>query len=508
MTNIYTLPTEIIFYILSSLSDYDKLSFTSCSKSLRDLVHLLKFRRPIDFELIKDLSYFDRFTAVKYSKSSEFKIPSCIQEIYINSFYFANKREIKAPKVVIEDCDEEIEILKLGKRLEQLNVSYANKDKHRIIDLRHIHCREMIIENIFKANLIVFPEGLEKLRIVHGPCKSCLILPDSLRVLYCEGNITINRMSQNLEVLYCEECMDITDSFGLPQSLQVFKARYLGDNVKSALLSYYKDLELKSLTIPFIAGLEFEYLKTLEELHIRDYSKLKKIPRLPPKLKKFHILCRKCTAPLPELPATLKKFIFDIKIYTFPLLNLPYGLEVLKLNECFTERIEFPESIRKLYLFKYAHRIDFSKLTNLRTLRIKNYDYDLTDLCDGLEKLILERYSEYNRDIILPHTVRKVRLSNSFNREILLPESLEEIIFGDSFNQKVVLPSRVIKVTFGDRFNQEIDLPDSLQEVSFDISFNRPIKKLPSNLKRLRIGKHYKGLLPPLPKTLKELKFL
>jgi hypothetical protein len=169
MTSIYTLPTEIIFYILSSLSDYDKLSFTSCSKSLRDLVHLLKFRRPIDFKLIKDLSYFDRFTAVKYSKSSEFKIPSCIQEIYVDSIYLDTKREIKAPKVVIENHGKDTETLKLEKILGRFDAPYANKDKHRIIDLRHIDCREMIIEKIFKANLVMFPEGLEKLRIMNAP---------------------------------------------------------------------------------------------------------------------------------------------------------------------------------------------------------------------------------------------------------------------------------------------------------------------------------------------------
>jgi hypothetical protein len=416
------------------------------------------------------------------------------------------KSGIKVPKVVIEFLIED-QIRKLDKLSKRFNEPYE-KYGYKTVDLRHIKCREMKIENgsINFTTTIILPEGLEKFKA--GYTQSYLVLPDSLRILDCLNDIIIKRMSQNLEELICKGDVNITDPFELPKNLSVFRAEYLGDRIRSALLSCYKDLNLKSLTIPFNIGLDFECLKTLEELYINDHDEFEMIPCFPPRLKKLYIRCSEYPTLLPEFPKTLKEFIFDLETYKFPLSKLPSGLEVLKLKGHFFERIDFPESIRKLTFSRYAHKIDFSKLCNLRVLRIENYDHDLIDLCDGLEKLIFHKYSKYNRNIILPRTVRKVRLSNSFNREIVLPESLEKIIFGDSFNQKIVLPPRVIKVIFGECFNQEIDLPDSLQEVSFEERFDRPIKRLPPNLKRLRIGKHYKSLLPSLPKTLKELKFL
>jgi hypothetical protein len=429
---------------------------------------------------------------------SEFKIPSCIEKIYVSSNKLIPKNGIKAEKVII-DC---------------LDRSYIRKPSNpdtqsyeEIANLKHIQCRKMWICDIISHPTIVLAEGLEELKI--GFSQSYLALPNSLRILHCYSDVTIKRMSQNLEELSCRGAVDIIDSPELPKSLSIFRAERLGNRAQSALLSCYKSLKLKSLIISLDVGLDFRYLESLEKLYLKIYEEFEKIPCFPPKLKKLYILCNEYSTPLPEIPKTLKEFRFSLsKTYKLPLPKLPSGLEVLKLEGVFIERIDFPESIRELTFFEYPHEIDFSKLCNLKILKIGNYDYDLTDLCDGLEELIFDCFSEYDRDIILPRTVRRVHLSNLFNREIVLPESLEEIIFGDRFNQKVVMPSRIVKVTFGNRFNQEIDLPDSLQEVSFDRSFNRPIKKLPSNLKRLRIGKRYKGLLPPLPKTLKELEFL
>jgi hypothetical protein len=507
MASIYVLPNEIICHILSFLSDYDKLSFTSCSKHLRTLVNTLKFRSPIDFELIKDLPYFDRFTVVKYSMpSSNFKIPSCIQKIYASSIELIPRSGIKAQKIIIGYLGKSKDLKLIN--LRKFSTPHAEDLKYRIIvDLRYIQCREMKVADPIKYPIIIFAEGLEKLKI--DIFRSYLILPDSLRILHCYSDVIIKRISQNLEELICKESVDIIAPFELPKNLSVFEAGHLGDGIRSALLSCYKSLKLKSLTIPFNIGLDFKYLDNIEELCIKDYKRiLEKISYFPPKLKKLHIICSEYPMLLPKLPKTLKEFKFVLDAYEFSLPKLPSELEVLELGGIFIKEIDFPKSIRELTFSEYPHEIDFSRLCNLKILRIGDYYYDLTNLCDGLEELIFDPFSEYDREIILPHTVRKVRLSNSFNREILLPESLEEIIFGDRFNQKVVLPSRIVKVAFGNRFNQEIDLPDSLQEVSFGRSFDMPIKKLPSNLKRLRIGKRYKGLLPPLPKTLKELEFL
>jgi hypothetical protein len=483
MASIYSLPIEIICHILSFLRDLDKLSFISCSKFLRILANDIQFRSQVDFALVKDLSYFNRFTSVKYLdpnlKLSEFKVPHCIEEIYVGSDQIIPKTGVKAQKVVIERIERNVQML------DAEEYSYSCL----VVDLKHIQCREMTIKDIKLRSIIIFAEGLEKL-IISGISTSFLILPDSLKILASYSDIIIKRMSRNLEELVCKGFIDIVSPFEFPKSLSILKIECIKeDRIRDALLSCYRSLKLKSLSIALNTGLDFKCLETLRELHLKVYRTFERIPSFPSRLEKLCIKCSMYSQALPKFPETLKEFSFSIAgEYELSLPEFPSGLEILKLKGHFSGRINFTESIRKLTFFEYSHKIDFSKLRNLRILRIGNYNYELAGLCDGLEELIFERFSEYNKSIVLPRSIKKVKLPDSFDREIILPDSLEEIIFGNDFNRKVILPPKITKVIFGNRFNQEIRLSGSLQAISLEKVLNKRIERVFSNLKCLRIG--------------------
>lgn len=505
MSNIYTLPVEIICHILSFLSDPDKLSFISCSKSLRELASSLRFDSLVDFDLIKNLSYFDRFTKVRYQRPVvEFKLPSCIKEIHMSSYGLIPKNAIKVQKVVIESLDrKDIQTLSNALHTQPSSLIAQLKDIFLCgcltpVDLGHIHCKEMVIADNRTFSTISFSEGIEKLTIGEINATSYLILPDSLKSLWSYGDIVIKRMSRNLEELVCRELVNTKTPFELPKSLSVFRVDRIRDvKVRNVLLSCYRSLKLKSLSIALDIGLDFKYLESLEDLILQVNGAHEKISCFPPRLKNLHIICTEYSEMLPKLPDTLKKFSFNVeRVYEIPLPEFPLGLEILELRGYFSERINFPENIRKLVLFGYSHQIDFSKLRNLKILILGgSYSHDLTGLCDGLEELVMfETSSEsYNKNIILPNTLRKVQFPNSFNREIALPESLEEIVFGRDFNQKITLPSKAVRIVFGECFNQEVELPDSLQEISFGKEFNIGkllTKKFPPNLKYVRSGRN------------------
>jgi hypothetical protein len=484
MASIHSLPIEMICHILSFLIDLDKLSFISCSKFLRILSNDIQFRSQVDFALIKGLPYFNRFTSVKYLdpdlKSGEFKVPHCIEEIYVSSDQIIPKTGVKAQKVVIERIERNVQTLDAEEYSHSCLVA---------VDLKHIQCREMTIKDIKLRSIIIFTEGLEKL-IISGISTSFLILPDSLKILASYSDIIIKRMSGNLEELVCKGFIDIVVPFEFPKSLSTLKVECIKeDRIRDALLSCYRSLKLKSLSIALNTGLDFKCLETLRELHLKVYRTLERIPSFPSRLEKLCIKCSMYSQALPKFPETLKRFSFSVAgEYELSLPEFPSGLEILKLKGHFSGRINFTESIRKLTFFEYSHKIDFSKLRNLRILRIGNYNYELTGLCDGLEELIFERFSEYNKSIVLPRLIKKVKLPDSFDREIVLPDSLEEIIFGNGFNRKVILPPRVTKVIFSNRFNQEICLSDSLQAISLEKDLNKRIERAFSNLKCLTIG--------------------
>jgi hypothetical protein len=407
--------------------------------------------------------------------------------------YFALLQKIKAKRIVIDYI-----INKHVSREDKISIN-----PHSItISLKHMECREMVIKDIGISCTIEFFSGLQKLVIEDRSVKVALILPDSLKSLYADEIIIIGKLPDTLREIECYQIHQAPGgSLELPKTLEAFNIHKVDKGIYNAFLSCYKNLPLKSLTVSPEMQLDLSTLEGLQKLYLNDFEELE-IPSLPPRLKVLHIICDgNYTRQLPELPKTLKEFRFVTEDYYFSISNLP-NLETLELCGEFFERIEFPETLRKLTLYGYHHKIDFSKLYNLKTLRLGKYLYNLTDLCDGLEELIFEDFSSFDNNIILPNTLRKIVFGPDFNREVSLPESLEEVIFGKHFNRKIKLPSKLKRLYLQRSFNHEIDLPDSLEELYLSDRFDNPIKRLPPRLKFLRIGEFFSHPLPELPKTL------
>jgi hypothetical protein len=490
-----SLPYDIIHVILRFLSDNDKLSFISCSKSFRDLIYRLKFKDLVDYDDIRHLPYFNRFTKVRYTTHVP-KIPKLIKEIHLGSESYASTSRIDAKRVIIEHISE--------KSIQE----HAQQNPYSLlISLKHIQCREMIIKKVKTPCTILFP-NLEKLVINLTSYEIALVLPDSLKSLHAH-NVTINRFPSSLREINCyclsikseSTCQESLALQSLPKTLETFNVNEASEEIRSLLLSCYESLPLKSLTISAEMQLNLSTLEGLQELSLHGFDNLQ-LPCLPPRLKKLHIICAKYNRRLPKLPETLRELSFNPRKYYFSISKLP-RLETLELLGKFFGKINFPESLRKLTLYGYHHKIDFSKLRNLKILELEYYKHDLTSLCHGLEKLRFTKFSTFNNDIVLPNTLKEIEFGLFFDREIILPESLEEIRFGDLFNQKIRFPSKLKKLFLGAYFNQEIELPESLEVLYLGDYFNQPIRKLPPRIKYLRVGWHFSWKLPLFPKTLK-----
>lgn len=80
------LPCELLYLITTFLSNHDVMSLSSCSKTLLDLVFMVRFTDKVNFEHIKHLLYIDSFTNVWYPKPAEI-FPINIQYLEWNFSY-------------------------------------------------------------------------------------------------------------------------------------------------------------------------------------------------------------------------------------------------------------------------------------------------------------------------------------------------------------------------------------------------------------------------------------
>jgi hypothetical protein len=122
----------------------------------------------------------------------------------------------------------------------------------------------------------------------------------------------------------------------------------------------------------------------------------------------------------------------------------------------------------------------------------------------------------------IPQGVVKLWLSNPFNSSIdkLLncnfgtnkpkpPTKLTHLVFGREFNQGVnYLPDTVTHLFFGEFFNKSVDnLPNSLVFVKFSNSFNKTVDNLPASITSIEFGKNFSQSINKLPHTVETIKF-
>jgi hypothetical protein len=239
------------------------------------------------------------------------------------------------------------------------------------------------------------------------------------------------------------------------------------------------------------------------------------------KITVFPILSPYFSAKIIGFPPTLKHFVLPHQ-YCDKLDILPYGLTQLTINGKFNQPLDnLPNSIKEIYfdagsifnqpvdvLPSNLKILSFGKYFNhninnlpngLQVLILStNFDKSLNNLPDSLTHLDLER-TEINHNIKkYPPNLFEIKFNNKFNNTIEnLPKKLKIIYFGMNFNQKVdTLPDTLEEIYFNYYFNQSINnLPDTMRIIDFNhaFGFNRPITKIPSCVKKLRLNPYFQN---------------
>lgn len=196
------------------------------------------------------------------------------------------------------------------------------------------------------------------------------------------------------------------------------------------------------------------------------------------------------------LPTTLE--ILGVgELYMEPLTNLPASIKSLRLPGQYSYPItQFPPDIVDLQFGDYNHPINFETLKKL-------YSLDVGDL--------------YNHAIILPPSLRILRLGymfNSpvnlsaltsltiseesfFNHPLVLPETLKYLYFNYAtlFNHPITLPRSLVVFQSNGAFNHPLVLPQRLLKLSLDGDFDKPLN-FPPTLNELYIGRNSKFAHP------------
>ena len=112
-------------------------------------------------------------------------------------------------------------------------------------------------------------------------------------------------------------------------------------------------------------------------------------------------------------------------------------------------------------------------------LIFSNYDdYNITiktnnKYYDEYEKNF--KYSQFNKQIIIPENVTHLTFGFYFNQQVTIPINITHLTFGDYFNQQVIIPQSVIHLTFGNDFNQQVKISKNVTHLTFGNNFNQQV---------------------------------
>ena len=196
--------------------------------------------------------------------------------------------------------------------------------------------------------------------------------------------------------------------------------------------------------------------------------------------------------PVNNLPNNIRKIIFGKK-FNQPVDHLPQ--EIMMINFCcdFNQTIDFlPINLICLSLGpKFNQPID-NLPENLKKLTIHNFSNELNVKNFHSDRLnINDAPGKFNQKIDnLPINLKALYiLTGYFNQSIdNLPKSLEILELGQKFNYPVDnLPKSLKYLTLGLDFNHPVDnLPENLKELCLSREFNHKLRNLP-NIKVLYI---------------------
>jgi len=173
---------------------------------------------------------------------------------------------------------------------------------------------------------------------------------------------------------------------------------------------------------------------------------------------------------------------------------LPNSIQILKFGKNFNNFIpHFPRNLKEIHFGS-------------------SFNQPVDNLPLGVEKIFFG--SQFNQPVDnLPNSITHLNFGHNFNQPIdnlprggkryderkgvFVETCLIHLTLGDNFNQSVDnLPHGIKYVYFGKNFNQDINnLVDSIEEIYFCYfsKYNREVKKLPANLKKIKLPKNNKN---------------
>lgn len=121
------------------------------------------------------------------------------------------------------------------------------------------------------------------------------------------------------------------------------------------------------------------------------------------------------------------------------------------------------------------------------------------------------RASSIQKIPFLPH-LKVLELGENFPPEnFVVPKSVTHITFGNQVDQHLNLAENLVKIQFGAKFSKPIiHLPTHLKTLIFGQEFNQPlcsngVSLLPSNLRKLTLGRKFANSLEYLPQSVTHL---
>jgi hypothetical protein len=423
------LPQELLLLILNYLCDMYKRRLLATNRHFRSLYGLVRFKKEILYDHIRDHEYIDSFYSVILKGSIFERVPK-----YLTRLVFDGK------------CDGTINVPKTV-----TSVVFRDNGFDQPID----NC---------------IPNGVTHLSLIckynYPLNKNCI--PKSIqRLVLCDYDFSLNDcLPYGITHLVFVKSFNHSLRSQLPKSLISLS---LSDNYNTPLIAGDLPESLKYLTL----GKNFDQIDSV----------------LPDGL--THLIFGTCyNKSIHQYPRALKELTFGHE-YNKPLNALPASLICIKFGDNFNQpvdvlkntnvrHVEFgndfcqditclPLSCKLLHLgWEFNEEIDLSAYNNLKAISFGG---------------------KFNKPIDkLPPNLFRVEFSYEFDQPIHTMgflTCLTYIEFGHNFNQPVDAFKSLTclkRVVFGEKFNQPIDSFQYLKvltHVAFGEEFNQPLNKLP-----------------------------
>lgn len=211
---------------------------------------------------------------------------------------------------------------------------------------------------------------------------------------------------------------------------------------------------------------------------------------LPPYLQKFIIGCWNRNITFSDLPKTLTVLKFNRHIKYSK--KIPISIEEMtvsnkNINPSYKELV----NLKKLKILGKFTNVEFLP-SNLQELFIETTELEVLDLrhLSNLVKLNFEFYTQNYQEsplLILPNSLKYLKLGKDYNHPIELPENLETLILGFAYNSPIVLNEKLKYLRIQQLFDQKLIIPDSLETlVYFDNWQKKLFVGLPKSVKLMK----------------------